>query len=1046
MRTFLGITLCCLATLVAVSNTLAQEITTEKRCSVVTSGSRVTLQSPAFTFTLDTSDGLRAVSWQNRLTGRTLNLGNGPELGLDIGLPSQPCKTPKLRVATAPATSAGACGEAVFELVADDPKLSATVTYRWDAKQPVLRKSVRITNRSSESWNRLLNVRLGRYDLGGVAVHDRPAGGTYSVAAPREFSVASGTHVERSFQVERGFPVFAGEESFFSLAHPAGVAEGSGGKVFLRQHPGAKLAPAKTFACMEAVYGVAQAGAARQAFVAHVQSRMRRVLRGHDRPYAIFEPFGARPNGEFNETEEFLLDNIAKLAEGQRASGCRFDLYSVDFWVDYRGTLKECDPRRFPRGLTPIRQELDKLGTAMGLWIDGSMEGWSIGGNPRPDVQACMNYDPQKPETLQQVQLHRKAFCRAAEPIRSMYTEAFRHHIRTQGVRLLKFDNTACVCVNPQHGHLPGLYSTEPIEDALIEFFRALDAECPDVFLMLYWGYKSPWWLLHADTLFDSGIDIEAASPSDFPAPYARDSITQKLDEAHWRTKDNLPPLGKDSLGVWLSDWPWNSQVGKERWEGGFVVDLCRGSLLAQPWSDTPWLTPPERRQMAEFIALLKAQPQCFANPRFILGDPTKDEPYGYCCTDGKRAFLALNNCCWKDSVLRLELNSAWGLGDGQDWDLYRWYPDPAKLTGREAGFHNTATIALRPFEIVLLEAVQHGQACSLDRRFGAKPIPQSFGEASRSLDVVVQEAPEKEQGHAQAIWKVLEPIQFASAGGASLRKLPDGSILAGGANPSPDTYTITAHTDLTAISGFRLEALPDPSLPGHGPGRAPNGNFALDEFRVDASPRSGQGKSVVVKLRNPAADFSQVTYGGWPVTAALDGDPKTGWSIDPMEGRPHVAVFETVDRVGGPGGTTLQFVLKQGSPPDHNLGRLRLSATAAKPPFAPPKASPRCLTLKCQVPPSASGGMLVVSVEMKRGSQPMRIGGPGKLLTATATLAGQTVACKPVLGTATYPSCWQAWRVPVARSAQSQPLEMAITTAFGVDVRLAWKGHFTPR
>ena len=31
--------------------------------------------------------------------------------------------------------------------------------------------------------------------------------------------------------------------------------------------------------------------------------------------------------------------------------------------------------------------------------------------------------------------------CRATEPIKSMYTEAFRYHIRENGVRLLKFDN-----------------------------------------------------------------------------------------------------------------------------------------------------------------------------------------------------------------------------------------------------------------------------------------------------------------------------------------------------------------------------------------------------------------------------------------------------------------------------------------------------------------------------------------------------------------------------------------------------------------------------
>ena len=49
--------------------------------------------------------------------------------------------------------------------------------------------------------------------------------------------------------------------------------------------------------------------------------------------------------------------------------------------------------------------------------------------------------------------------CRASEPIKSMYTEAFCHHIRQNGVRLLKFDNLLDQCDNPRHEHLPGVYS-----------------------------------------------------------------------------------------------------------------------------------------------------------------------------------------------------------------------------------------------------------------------------------------------------------------------------------------------------------------------------------------------------------------------------------------------------------------------------------------------------------------------------------------------------------------------------------------------------------
>jgi hypothetical protein len=976
-------------------------------CRAVQQGKRLELCSPFFVFRLDTVAGLRAESWENRLTGRKISLGGGPELEFDIGLPDGSLQDTQLEVSGVEVKGQGQAGEVFFHLAAKGLAASALVTYRWDTKQPVLHKFVEIVNQGNREWNRLLNVRLGDYH----------------------------TAAKSSGAGWQGFPLYLDEEFFLSLAHPAGWSVAENGRVQLRQYPGVKLAPGKKFECMEAVWGVGKAGEARKNFVDHVRSRMRRAARGHDRPYAIFEPFGARPDGNFDETEEFLLDNIAKLSEGQRQSDCHFDLYSIDFWVDFHGDLKKCDPQRFPHGLSKINRELKKLGTAPGLWIDsGGLPSWTVGGNPA--VKECFSEAESK-----------GGLCRATEPIKSMYTEAFRYHIRENGVRLLKFDNLLTTCNNPKHNHLPGLYSTEAIHNALIEFLHALDEQCPDVFLMLYWGYRSPWWLLHADTYFDSGIGIEAASPTDFPAPFVRDSITQKLDQAQWRANEDVPPLGKDSLGVWLSDWSWNSQVGKERWQGGFVMDVCRGSLLAQPWSDTSWLSPLERKQMAEFIALLKAQPGCFGNSRFILGDPRKNEPYGYCCTDGKRAFLALHNGCWKDALLKLELNSAWGLPDGQPWDLYRWYPDAARLQGEAGAVGKTVSIALRPFQIVLLEVVPQGQAPSLTRSFPAKPLPVAFSQSSRAVELsVVEKTPEPEP-ETNSPWTILEPASAVSAGGASLRVQRDGSILAGGKNPAPDTYTITADTALSGLTAIRLEALPDPSLPQHGPGRAPNGNFALDELRVKAWPRGNPAAGVPAVLQKPVASFSQESFGGWPIAAALDGDPKTGWSIDPFESQRHVAIFHAQQPLGFAGGTTLQFTLEQGTPHDHNLGRLRLSATTATSPLALPRpAEPRSLVIQGQVPSSHDGGLLVVSVEMKQGPAPMPMGGPGKSFSAHGKLAGKTIQCQPVLGTATYPSSWQAWRIAVQPSAGPQAFELSITTTLPPTIRGTCQGHFLPK
>ena len=990
------------------------EPTLTEACRVVQRGKQVDLHSPYFVFRLDTTSGLRAESWENRLTGRTVSLGGGPELEVDIGLPGGPVQTPQWQV-SGPMVEKGTTGrnsEVAFQLTARQPALSALVTYRWDAEQPILRKLVQITNAGREKIDRLLNVRLGSYRTGAEVFGD-----------------------------QRGFPVYLNDEFFVGLAHPSGWATGENGEISLRQHPGVRLASGAKFQCMETVYGVGETAEARNTFLAHLRSRMRRVVRGHDKPYAIFEPFGARPGGNFDESETFVLDMIAKMAEGEQQTGCRFDLFSVDFWVDYHGDLKRCDPARFPNGLTGIVGELGKLGTAPGLWIDSSWERWSIGGNP--DVQGCLNVDPQRPETLKAVTWNRRSFCRASEPIKSMYTDAFRHHIREQGVRLLKFDNLATVCFNPNHDHLPGIYSTEAIENAAIEFFGALDEECPDVFLMLYWGYRSPWWLLHADTLFDSGIGIEAASPSDFPAPHARDSVTQKLDQAQWHAKD-VPPLGKDSLGVWLSDWGWNSSIGKEHWQEGFVMDICRGSLLAQPWSDAAWLTPPERKQMADFIALLKARPECFGNPRFILGDPRKKEPYGYCCSDGSRAFLALNNCVWKDSLLCLNLDSTWGLPDDQAWDLYRWYPNPARLGSDNGHSGKDVAICLRPFEVVLLEAVPSGQPPSLDRKFEVTPVPIGFAEASQPVDVTVDEVRDEPDSESPDLWIPLDPDRFVSSGGATLAKQEDGSILASGDNPSPDTYTITANTKLTGITAIRLEVLTHSSLPSGGPGRAVNGNFALTDFRLTVAPQTDQAAAAPVALQNPGADFSQDSYGGWPVAAAIDDDPKTGWAVDQQEGLRHVAVFETKKPAGFAGGTTFVFTLRQGDR-GHSLGRLRFSVTTAAPPIPFPKRyGPRRLIVRGQAPSSSEGGTLVICTEISKSGSPMAVRNVGTKFSAQAKLANRSTLCQPVLAKATYPAPWQAWRIAIPPSSKPKPIELAITTTLQ-SAELKCGGYYIP-
>ena len=99
------------------------------------------------------------------------------------------------------------------------------------------------------------------------------------------------------------------------------------------------------------------------------------------------------------------------------------------------------------------------------------------------------------------------------------------------------------------------------------------------------------------------------------------------------------------------------------------------------------------------------------------------------------------------------------------------------------------------------------------------------------------------------AIWTELVPLSMVSSAGASVTINPDNTILLGGSNAGPDTYTVVANTSLTGITGIRLETLEDPSLPANGPGRSPrggpNGNYILTQFAVAPAPLGTQAVNI---------------------------------------------------------------------------------------------------------------------------------------------------------------------------------------------------------
>ncbi len=213
--------------------------------------------------------------------------------------------------------------------------------------------------------------------------------------------------------------------------------------------------------------------------------------------------------------------------------------------------------------------------------------------------------------------------------------------------------------------------------------------------------------------------------------------------------------------------------------------------------------------------------------------------------------------------------------------------------------------------------AVRAKARALLERRLARAPDDEA---AAAALAELLPDA-EASQG-----WTVLRPDAMTSAAGTTLTLLPDDSVLAGGPSPVVDTYTVEAMAGLSGITGLRLEAIPDPSLPLRGPGRD-KGNFHLDSIRLCTI--SGRSAPVPVRLSRACADVSEAMYGPTGVGGSLDTDPTTAWSIWPRVGRPHWAVFQTARPIGTGAGMRMRVELA--SRPSYarsTPGRFRLSVT----------------------------------------------------------------------------------------------------------------------
>jgi hypothetical protein len=251
-------------------------------------------------------------------------------------------------------------------------------------------------------------------------------------------------------------------------------------------------------------------------------------------------------------------------------------------------------------------------------------------------------------------------------------------------------------------------------------------------------------------------------------------------------------------------------------------------------------------------------------------------------------------------------------------------YPTAAELAEgikalRSAGTDHAALVAENKRRVEAFEAYK----ATLDQK---QKVYEEGLRAQKPTDWVTLDI-------SKAVSKQGATPAVATAAGAQLTINPDGSILASGKLDVVDIYTVVGTAKLKGpITAVRLEALSDRSLPGRGPGRASNGNFVLNEFKVTWRPGGdSEEKPKAVRLTNPQATFQQ---DGFAVANAIDNNPATGWGIFPQVGKDQAAMFRLQAPLAVPeDGVEFTVTMDQRHQDNHKLGKFRLSVTADKNP-----------------------------------------------------------------------------------------------------------------
>jgi len=422
----------------------------------------------------------------------------------------------------------------------------------------------------------------------------------------------------------RGQPVFVDGCWFAGLEYPAGYAEGAQGQLRMYHFPGQK-----TFTTKRAVWGIDSEGNLVDSFEAYLDH-----IRIKPRSFFQYNSWW-----DLRDTE-LAVETLAQRFEEFRKAmlvpyGLRFDAFVADDgWQDDQ-SIWDVNRKILPQGYKPLADALAKGDSRVGLWMPLNGANLDIGWGVKQGYEKSDHGD---------------YYCLAGERYGSTLRKVTEVRIRDANLIYYKHDFNWFRCSGKGHRHHPTpRHGFEANVDAFLDLLAWERKLQPDIFINLSSGaWLSPWWLMHADTVWAGGGEFgyDKNLPQLSPREWEMSFRDQHLYD-RFRSERQVCPLS--ALGTSGIIHGRRNRLGGpnetlSQWSDAVVWYYGRGVMLKELYLTPSLLNAEWWDVLGRATRWAIANTETLVHTRMIGAEPRSGGVYGYVHWSPNKGVMVLRN------------------------------------------------------------------------------------------------------------------------------------------------------------------------------------------------------------------------------------------------------------------------------------------------------------------------------------------------------------------------------------------------------------------